>query len=93
MANNDAPQNYIDEKYEFLAPRFFDFLTGETPEETAEAERWFQISASYLPSPHVKTRSLLEAKKFPGLEDNYDEVRKLIARVSPKHGKTNIRPF
>lgn len=90
MANNDAPQNYIDEKYEFLAPRFFDFLAGETPEETAEAERWFQISASYLPSPHVKTRSLLEAKKFPGLEDSYDEVRKLIARVSPKHGKTNI---
>lgn len=90
MANNGAPQNYIDEKYEFLAPRFFDFLAGETPEETAEAERWFQISASYLPSPHVKARSLLEAKKFPGLEDSYDEVRKLIARVSPKHGKTNI---
>lgn len=90
MANRDAPLNYIDEKYEFSAPRFFDFSAGETPEETAEAERWFQISASYLPSPHVKTRSLLETNKFSGLEDSYDEVRKLIARVSPKHGKINI---
>lgn len=90
MANNDAPLNYIDEKYEFSAPRFFDFSVGETPEEAAEAERWFRISASYLPSPHVKTRSLLEARQFSGLEDSYDEVQKLIARVSPKHGKTNI---
>lgn len=90
MANSDAPLNYIDEKYEFSAPRFFDFSAGETPEETAEAERWFQISASYLPSPHVKTRSLLETNKFSGPEDSYDEVRKLIARVSPKHGKINI---
>lgn len=31
----------IDEAYEFSAPKFFDFIVGETQEEMREAELWF----------------------------------------------------
>ncbi|XP_068635908.1 protein TPX2-like [Aristolochia californica] len=39
--------------YEFDAPRYFDFLLGETFEEVQEAELWFQTAGSYPPSPYV----------------------------------------
>ncbi|XP_022738282.1 protein TPX2 [Durio zibethinus] len=43
----------IDELYEFSAPRFFDFLKGESEEEKRNAELWFETTLSYAPSPFM----------------------------------------
>ncbi|KAJ8484284.1 hypothetical protein OPV22_016769 [Ensete ventricosum] len=43
----------MDEAYEFSAPRFFDFINGETEEDIKRAELWFETSLSYAPSPFV----------------------------------------
>ncbi|KAL9667911.1 hypothetical protein QQ045_002280 [Rhodiola kirilowii] len=40
-----------DEMYEFSAPRFFDFIAGESDEEMRRAELWFESALSYAPSP------------------------------------------
>ncbi|KAH7533384.1 hypothetical protein FEM48_Zijuj04G0125100 [Ziziphus jujuba var. spinosa] len=40
----------IDEIYEFSAPRFFDFVKGETDEECRKAEVWFDSDRTYAPS-------------------------------------------
>ncbi|VVA89863.1 unnamed protein product [Arabis nemorensis] len=43
----------IDQTYEFLAPRWFDFVNGETEDEARRAELWFQSALSCAPSPSV----------------------------------------
>ncbi|GKU93094.1 hypothetical protein SLEP1_g6722 [Rubroshorea leprosula] len=43
----------IDEVYEFSAPRFFDFIKGESEEEARRAELWFESALSYAPSPFM----------------------------------------
>lgn len=40
----------IDEAYEFSAPRFYDFIKGETEEEVRKAELWFDSALTYAPS-------------------------------------------
>jgi len=40
----------IDEIYEFCAPRFFDFLKGESDDDVRRAELWFHTALSYAPS-------------------------------------------
>lgn len=40
----------IDETYEFSAPRFFDFVHGESEEDKREAELWFETALTYAPS-------------------------------------------
>jgi len=40
----------MDETYEFSAPRFFDFIKGETVEESQRVELWFDTALSYAPS-------------------------------------------
>ncbi|KAL9666836.1 hypothetical protein QQ045_001179 [Rhodiola kirilowii] len=40
-----------DEMYEFSAPRFFDFIAGESDEAMRRAELWFESALSYAPSP------------------------------------------
>ena len=40
----------IDHTYEFSAPRFFDFVRGESDEESLKAELWFDTALSYAPS-------------------------------------------
>ena len=37
----------LDPKYEFSAPRFFDFCAGETQEEASAAELWFYAAPSH----------------------------------------------
>ncbi|KAG9439196.1 hypothetical protein H6P81_019361 [Aristolochia fimbriata] len=53
----------IDDAYEFSAPKFYDFINGETEEEMRAAELWFQRDHSYAPSPFMprikKERSVL----------------------------------
>ncbi|CAN8311148.1 unnamed protein product [Cochlearia groenlandica] len=43
----------IDEAYEFSAPRWFDFVNGETEDESRQAEIWFESALSCAPSPSV----------------------------------------
>ncbi|XP_038683473.1 protein TPX2-like isoform X2 [Tripterygium wilfordii] len=43
----------IDGTYEFSAPRFFDFVKGETDEDKRKAELWFDNGLSYAPSPFM----------------------------------------
>lgn len=49
----------IDETYEFSAPRFFDFINGESEENKCEAELWFDTALTYAPS-----------RTFPSLTSN-----------------------
>ncbi|KAL3509324.1 hypothetical protein ACH5RR_028725 [Cinchona calisaya] len=43
----------IDEAYEFRAPKFFDFIVGETENEMKKAELWFETACTYAPSPFM----------------------------------------
>ncbi|WZZ19959.1 hypothetical protein YC2023_121346 [Brassica napus] len=40
----------VDQTYEFLAPRWFDFVNGETEDEARRAELWFASALSCAPS-------------------------------------------
>ncbi|GMP67326.1 hypothetical protein CsSME_00027357 [Camellia sinensis var. sinensis] len=43
----------IDEAYEFSAPRFFDFINGESEDDMHKAELWFDTALTYAPSPFM----------------------------------------
>ncbi|XP_042494669.1 protein TPX2 [Macadamia integrifolia] len=49
----DDCNTMIDETYEFSAPRYFDFINGESEEEKGKAELWFESALSYAPSPFM----------------------------------------
>ncbi|KAL4271682.1 hypothetical protein GQ457_13G006360 [Hibiscus cannabinus] len=51
--NESTATAAIDELYEFSAPCFFDFMKGESEEETRNAELWFRTALSYAPSPFM----------------------------------------
>lgn len=51
----------IEEIYEFSAPRFYDFINGETEDDMHKAELWFEITSSYAPS---RTCSFLISLRF-----------------------------
>lgn len=40
----------VDEDYEFSAPRFYDFILGETDLDARNAELWFENARPYAPS-------------------------------------------
>lgn len=46
----EDPNLIIDPDYEFEAPRFYDFMNGETEEDMRKAELWFESTISYAPS-------------------------------------------
>ncbi|CAH8313443.1 unnamed protein product [Eruca vesicaria subsp. sativa] len=48
-----VPTTIVDQSYEFLAPRWFDFINGETEDEARRAELWFELALSCAPSPSV----------------------------------------
>ncbi|KAI4385027.1 hypothetical protein MLD38_003099 [Melastoma candidum] len=56
-SNEDAEENtplmIIDPIYEFSAPRFYDFIDGETQKEERTAELWFDGALSHGPSPYM----------------------------------------
>lgn len=43
----------IDQSYEFSAPKFFDFINGESEDEIKKAELWFEVALSHAPSPFI----------------------------------------
>ncbi|GMJ05524.1 targeting protein for XKLP2 [Hibiscus trionum] len=53
MMDESTATAAIDELYEFSAPCFFDFVKGESEEETRNAELWFEAALSYAPSPFM----------------------------------------
>nr|GLL45448.1 protein TPX2 isoform X2 [Ipomoea trifida] len=55
MATEDDPSALlVDEVYEFSAPRFYDFVHGESEEDARKAELWFETALSYGPSPFMQ---------------------------------------
>uniref|UniRef100_A0A5B7AV34 Protein TPX2 n=1 Tax=Davidia involucrata TaxID=16924 RepID=A0A5B7AV34_DAVIN len=50
---DDSNVFIIDETYEFSAPRFFDFINGESEEDMRKAELWFDTALSCAPSPFM----------------------------------------
>ncbi|MCE2055135.1 hypothetical protein HAX54_042051 [Datura stramonium] len=76
-----ADQNLLvmDDDYEFSAPRFYDFINGETEEDKCEAELWFETTISYAPSPFmqriksgrtIQLESLCDFTKEDEMQDN-----------------------
>ncbi|KAM6548906.1 hypothetical protein CsatB_020582 [Cannabis sativa] len=58
VAEEPNPTNFtistmIDEAYEFSAPRFFDFVNGESDEDKRKAELWFDTALTHPPSPFM----------------------------------------
>ncbi|XP_021681206.2 protein TPX2 isoform X2 [Hevea brasiliensis] len=76
----------IDETYEFSAPRFYDFIKGESEEDKRKAELWFDTALSYAPSPFMpriktgrsfKVESLCdfsEADQMPKVTESSDSA-------------------
>lgn len=88
----------IDEIYEFCAPRFFDFLKGESDDDVRRAELWFHTALSYAPSPFMPKikagRSITvdtlcdfsEADNMPKAED-----RVLESNTQPQSIISNVK--
>ncbi|KAH9617004.1 hypothetical protein KSS87_010356 [Heliosperma pusillum] len=53
MEDSSLSAIVIDEIYEFSAPRFYDFVDGETEDDARIAELWFDTALSYAPSPSM----------------------------------------
>lgn len=54
----------IDNVYEFSAPRFYDFVNGESDKDRRRAELWFDTSLAHAPS---RTFSLFHSELLPVL--------------------------
>ncbi|KAL3647424.1 hypothetical protein CASFOL_008392 [Castilleja foliolosa] len=50
---DDVEPVETDEDYEFQASQFYDFTRPEFDYEIEEAERWFEVSGNYPPSPFI----------------------------------------
>ncbi|KAJ6295162.1 hypothetical protein OIU76_023128 [Salix suchowensis] len=50
LKENTTTLMLVDEAYEFSAPKFYDFVKGESDEDSRNAELWFDFTASYAPS-------------------------------------------
>ncbi|BAT90100.1 hypothetical protein LR48_Vigan08g104700 [Vigna angularis] len=73
----------MDETYEFSAPRFFDFIKGETDEESLKAELWFDTALSYAPSPFMPKIKTARSITVDSLCDfrEADKMQKMLASV------------
>ncbi|KAJ8534567.1 hypothetical protein K7X08_016295 [Anisodus acutangulus] len=87
----------VDEDYEFLAPRFYDFINGETDEDMRNAELWFENTISYAPSPFMQRirsgrmfqlETLCDFTKDEELQDN----ARPAAKPSSYGSKEEVRP-
>ncbi|CAN4104991.1 unnamed protein product [Withania somnifera] len=93
----DDPSLFIiDEVYEFSAPRFYDFINGETEEDMRKAERWFEITNSYAPSPcmpRIKSSRSVQVEipcdftEGEKLQSNTRPAAKVVEEVTPDENK------
>ncbi|MED6113220.1 hypothetical protein PIB30_068815 [Stylosanthes scabra] len=93
----------IDEIYEFSAPRFFDFINGETEEEVRRAQLWFDTALSYAPSPFMPKikagRSITvdtlcdfsEADKIDTASENVEDTTVQETSKQPQSMTTEIK--
>ena len=65
----------IDEAYEFSAPRFYDFIKGETEEQLLKAELWFDSALSYAPS---RTYIILTSSSLYFLQEEENSEKKIL---------------
>ncbi|XP_060201750.1 protein TPX2-like isoform X2 [Lycium barbarum] len=93
----DLNTRVMDEDYEFSAPRFYDFINGETQEDMRNAELWFDNTISYAPSPFmqriksgrmIQLESLCDFTKDEELQDN----ARPVAEPSSSGNKEEVRP-
>ncbi|GAV80582.1 TPX2 domain-containing protein/TPX2_importin domain-containing protein [Cephalotus follicularis] len=73
----------IDEFYEFSAPRFFDFINGESQDDMRKAELWFDTALTYAPSPcmpRIKTSRTLKIESLCNFSEatGTDEVQQAL---------------
>lgn len=59
----------IDADYEYSAPRFFDFILGETEDQMREAQLWFDTALTYAPSPFMHKVKTTRAVQLESLCD------------------------
>ncbi|XP_031498883.1 protein TPX2 [Nymphaea colorata] len=80
----------IDEIYEFSAPRFFDFIVGETEEEIRAAQQWFEVTRSYAPSPFM-LRIKTSRKVDMDSTCNFQETEELLpAKMATETREANL---
>ncbi|PHT37437.1 hypothetical protein CQW23_21010 [Capsicum baccatum] len=96
----------MDDDYEFSAPKFYDFINGETEEENRKAELWFENEINYAPSPFmqriksgrtIQLESLCDLTKDEKLQDNARPVRpngkeEPAVVVTSSGSKEEVRP-
>ncbi|KAF2555601.1 hypothetical protein F2Q68_00012807 [Brassica cretica] len=76
----------VDQSYEFLAPRWFDFVNGETEDEARRAELWFASALSCAPSPSVpriKARRCFKVETMCNFNEEEEEEDKRIKDKEP----------
>nr|KYP58808.1 hypothetical protein KK1_014230 [Cajanus cajan] len=84
----------IDQTYEFSAPRFFDFVKGESDEDANKAELWFDTALSYAPSPFmpkIKTARSITVDSLCDFSED-DKMQKMLASVYDNAQETNTQP-
>ncbi|MCE2056107.1 hypothetical protein HAX54_044055, partial [Datura stramonium] len=97
MADGKDDPNFVtDEIYEFSAPRFYDFINGETEEDMRKAELWFDITSSYAPSPcmpRIKTSRSVQVEipcdftEGHKLQSNRRPAAEVVEEVTPDDNK------
>ncbi|XP_057954417.1 protein TPX2 isoform X2 [Malania oleifera] len=83
----DSSGMMIDEAYEFSAPRFFDFIDGESEEDVRKAELWFQTALSYAPSPCMPKIKAGRSVNIEGLCD-FSKADDQFQKSSESSGST-----
>ncbi|GAB4824926.1 hypothetical protein Ancab_007798 [Ancistrocladus abbreviatus] len=78
----------IDEIYEFSAPRFFDFINGETEADIRNAELWFETALSYAPSPIMLRIKTGRNAQLNGQSCDFSDAENTI-KVSESSESTN----
>ncbi|XP_031393565.1 protein TPX2 isoform X1 [Punica granatum] len=89
VEGSSAVTTMIDETYEFAAPRFFDFINGETEEDRCRAELWFDSTLSYGPSPfmaRIRTGRSIKVEALCDFEDAENEQKGLESSGSSATG-------
>ncbi|KAF2590339.1 hypothetical protein F2Q70_00042161 [Brassica cretica] len=82
----------IDQTYEFLAPRWFDFVNGETEDEARRAELWFESALSCAPSPSVpriKARRSFKVEAMCNFNEEEEAKKEDVSPIKPSHSSSS----
>ncbi|KAL2328189.1 hypothetical protein Fmac_021616 [Flemingia macrophylla] len=94
MAVAEETATVVDDTYEFSAPRFFNFVNGESDEEAHQAELWFDTALSYGPSPFmpkIKTARSITVDSLCDFSED-DKLQKMLVSGDDIALETNIQP-